>query len=51
MADAILYIVKELSKLNEEKPNNEIGAINVILRTLETLTESTQTYIAHTQVL
>ena len=41
MADAIFYIVKELSKLNEDKPNNNLGAINVILRTLETLTEST----------
>ena len=42
MADAIFHIVKELSKMNEEKPNSEFGAINVIMRTLETLTESTR---------
>ncbi len=41
MADAIFHIVKELSKMHEEKPNSEFGAINVIVRTLETLTEST----------
>ena len=42
MADAIFHIVKELSKLNEEKTNSEFGAINVIIRTLGTLTESTK---------
>ena len=44
MADAIFHIVKELSKMNEEKPNSEFGAINVIMQTLETLTESCLLY-------
>ena len=37
LADAILIVVKELDKLNGEKQLPTLGALNIVIRELETL--------------
>ena len=42
LADAILIIVKELDRLNDDKQLPTLGALNIVIRELETLVQSTQ---------